>query len=257
VSFPSSFVTSQQLHTHRRRNKARPYIGLPFFHSLSLTTLRPLTFHALAVPGSSAFSRAHSIPSLPPSLPPSLLRYMSSSLLVSASTDNSVRLWDLSGTPAEVKVPGTAGAGSKGAGATTAAAAAGGGARGGAGGAAGSEASEPKLAMTYSGHRNERNFVGLSVTPDGYIACGSETNQAFCYYKALPMPFLSHTCTPGRIGGGGGRASLLSHGAMDSIGEAPDLGPPGQFVSAVCWSGKGDHLLAANSVGVIQVLSLE
>ncbi|KAI3812781.1 hypothetical protein L1987_17493 [Smallanthus sonchifolius] len=35
------------------------------------------------------------------------------------------------------------------------------------------------------------NFVGLSVA-DGYIACGSETNEVFAYYRSLPMPITSH-----------------------------------------------------------------
>lgn len=30
---------------------------------------------------------------------------------------------------------------------------------------------------TFSGHQNERNFVGLSVDAGQFIACGSETNQ--------------------------------------------------------------------------------
>jgi hypothetical protein len=35
---------------------------------------------------------------------------------------------------------------------------------------------------TYKGHVNEKNFVGLSVNSE-YIACGSETNEAFVYHK--------------------------------------------------------------------------
>lgn len=31
--------------------------------------------------------------------------------------------------------------------------------------------------VTFTGHVNEKNFVGLSVTSDGYVACGSENNQ--------------------------------------------------------------------------------
>lgn len=41
----------------------------------------------------------------------------------------------------------------------------------------------PPCLATYSGHANERNFVGLSVSQDGYLACGSETNEVYCYYK--------------------------------------------------------------------------
>ena len=47
-----------------------------------------------------------------------------------------------------------------------------------------------------AGHMNERNFVGLSVTADGYIACGSEDNAVYTYYKTLPMPLASHAFEP-------------------------------------------------------------
>jgi len=32
------------------------------------------------------------------------------------------------------------------------------------------------------GHVNEKNFVGLAVNGD-FVACGSETNEVFAYYK--------------------------------------------------------------------------
>ena len=47
-----------------------------------------------------------------------------------------------------------------------------------------------------AGHMNERNFVGLSATADGYIACGSEDNAVYTYYKTLPMPLASHAFEP-------------------------------------------------------------
>ena len=37
---------------------------------------------------------------------------------------------------------------------------------------------------TYRGHINDKNFVGLSVTPD-FIACGSENNAVFVYSKQV------------------------------------------------------------------------
>ena len=43
-----------------------------------------------------------------------------------------------------------------------------------------------------AGHTNERNFVGLSVTPDGYIACGSEDNSVYAYTSTLPTPLARH-----------------------------------------------------------------
>ena len=51
------------------------------------------------------------------------------------------------------------------------------------------------LSMTFTGHSNQRNFVGLSVTRQGYIACGSEDNSVYCYYKVRCRPLsLSPVC---------------------------------------------------------------
>ena len=44
---------------------------------------------------------------------------------------------------------------------------------------------------SYSGHLNERNFVGLSVFDD-YIACGSETNTVYVYTKAVSSPIITY-----------------------------------------------------------------
>lgn len=41
--------------------------------------------------------------------------------------------------------------------------------------------------MTYSGHLNEKNFVGLTITDD-WIACGSETNCLYGYHKDSRSP---------------------------------------------------------------------
>lgn len=110
----------------------------------------------------------------------SYVRYMSPSQLVTASTDNCVRLWDLRGaSPTAAQTDGlTDGPGA----ARTTAGGGGGGGGGGSGGGA-LPGGDPKLSMTFSGHLNEKNFVGLSVTREGYIAAGSETNQVYCYYK--------------------------------------------------------------------------
>ncbi|CAG8655441.1 5243_t:CDS:2, partial [Ambispora gerdemannii] len=42
-------------------------------------------------------------------------------------------------------------------------------------------------ARTFTGHINEKNFVGLTTTSD-WIACGSEDNLIFAYYKNLCQP---------------------------------------------------------------------
>ena len=89
-----------------------------------------------------------------------------------------------------------------------------------------------------AGHVNEKNFVGLSVTSDGHIACGSEDNAVYAYLKALPLPI----------------AKL--HFAPPS-GSCPEASPEQQhFVSSVCWSWRGTTLIGANSAGTTQVLKL-
>lgn len=81
----------------------------------------------------------------------SYIKFIDSLNLVSASTDNTVKLWDLSMSTSRVL--------------------------------------DCPL-QSYTGHLNVKNFVGLSVS-DGYIATGSETNEVFVYHKAFPMPALS------------------------------------------------------------------
>ncbi|KAK7244287.1 hypothetical protein RIF29_39107 [Crotalaria pallida] len=81
----------------------------------------------------------------------SYIKFVDSVTLVSASTDNTLKLWDLSKCASRViDTP----------------------------------------IQSFTGHMNVKNFVGLSVS-DGYIATGSETNEVFIYHKAFPMPALS------------------------------------------------------------------
>ncbi len=88
---------------------------------------------------------------------------------------------------------------------------------------------------TLRGHQNEKNFTGLSVCDD-FIACGSETNEVVVYYKAISKPTARHAFT-------------LPAGGEESDADAH------QFISAVCWKGDGQLLLAANSEGVLRVLA--
>lgn len=97
------------------------------------------------------------------------------------------------------------------------------------------------LTRTFSGHANDKNFVGLSVTSD-YIACGSEENSVFCYYKAIPKPFTGYRFP---------RVDPLT-------GEETHDDDESQFVSSVCWCPNNPELLvAANSLGSLKVLALD
>ncbi|PSS16178.1 Protein SPA1-RELATED like [Actinidia chinensis var. chinensis] len=81
----------------------------------------------------------------------SYVKFVDSTNLVSASTDNALKLWDLSMCTSRVL---------------------------------------DSPVQSFTGHTNVKNFVGLSVS-EGYIATGSETNEVFIYHKAFPMPALS------------------------------------------------------------------
>ncbi|KAK8693593.1 hypothetical protein V6N13_071170 [Hibiscus sabdariffa] len=84
----------------------------------------------------------------------SYVKFLDSDTLLSASTDNTLKSWDLNKTCSDGSPSTTCG-------------------------------------LTFTGHKNEKNFVGLSVL-DGYIACGSETNEVYCYYRSLSMPITSY-----------------------------------------------------------------
>ena len=121
----------------------------------------------------------------------SYLKFMSSTELVSASTDSELKSWD----------------------------------------------TERGVCLrTYRGHLNDKNFVGLSVTPD-FLACGSETNAVFVYSKKVSSPLLTYQYTSAR-------------GAPRQSSE------PKAFVSAVSWRNTSNVLLAANSQGLVNVLEL-
>eukprot|EP00898_Chlorokybus_atmophyticus_P007387 jgi/Chlat1/764/Chrsp104S01239 len=122
----------------------------------------------------------------------SYVKFISSTELASASTDSTLRLWDVR---------------------------------------------ENYLVRTLKGHTNEKNFVGLGANSD-YIACGSETNEVFVYYKAMSKPTCTHRF----------------QSSSDSDAEVED--DSSQFISAVCWKSDSPMMLAANSQGIIKVLSL-
>ncbi|XP_060206893.1 protein SPA1-RELATED 2 isoform X2 [Lycium barbarum] len=131
----------------------------------------------------------------------SYAKFLDAETLISASTDNSLKIWDLNKTNS-------------------------------------SGYSADSCVLTLKGHTNEKNFVGLSVN-NGYITCGSETNEVFTYYKSLPMPITSH-----------------QFGSIDPISGKETDDDNGQFVSSVCWRQKSNTVLAANSSGCIKLLEM-
>ncbi|XP_010541450.1 PREDICTED: protein SPA1-RELATED 2 [Tarenaya hassleriana] len=131
----------------------------------------------------------------------SYAKFLDHETLLTASTDNTLKLWDLKRTT-----------------------------HGG--------LSTNACGLTFSGHANEKNFVGLS-TADGYIACGSETNEVYAYHRSLPMPITSY-----------------KFGSIDTISGKEIDDDNGLFVSSVCWRKRSNMVVAASSNGSIKVLEL-
>ncbi|KAF3778413.1 hypothetical protein EJ110_NYTH43505 [Nymphaea thermarum] len=131
----------------------------------------------------------------------SYVKFLDASTVISASTDNKLKIWDLNRTNY-------------------------------------CGLSSSACSLTLKGHTNEKNFVGLSVS-DGYIACGSETNEVYAYHRSLPMPITSH-----------------KFGALDPVSGQEIGDDNGLFVSSVCWREKSNMVVAANSNGNIKLLEL-
>ncbi|KAJ2775910.1 hypothetical protein IWQ57_000067 [Coemansia nantahalensis] len=93
---------------------------------------------------------------------------------------------------------------------------------------------------TYTGHANEKNFVGLTISNGEWIACGSENNTMYAYHRNLSHPAVTHrfgNCNP--VTG------------VEQVEDDPSL-----FVSAVCWKNRTNTILSANSQGIIKILDM-
>lgn len=127
------------------------------------------------------------------------VKFLDSTNLVSASIDGTLKLWDLATSTGGVLC---------------------------------------NPVLTYTGHKNEKNFVGLSVA-DGYIATGSESNEVFVYHKSFPIPVASY-----------------KFNCVDPVNGQEVYDDDGQFVSSVCWRGQSQTLVAANCKGNIEILEM-
>ncbi|XP_015210867.1 E3 ubiquitin-protein ligase COP1 isoform X2 [Lepisosteus oculatus] len=102
---------------------------------------------------------------------------------------------------------------------------------------------KPQCLRSFKGHINEKNFVGLASNGD-YVACGSENNSLYLYYKGLSNTLLTFKFDTVKS-------------VLDKDKKEDDTN---EFVSAVCWralpDGESNVLIAANSQGTIKVLEL-
>lgn len=86
----------------------------------------------------------------------------------------------------------------------------------------------PYCLRSFVGHVNEKNFVGLATDGD-YVACGSENNALYVYYKGLTKKLFSYKFEPAR-------------GVLEQERREDE---PNEFVSAVCWKQNSNIILAA------------
>lgn len=116
----------------------------------------------------------------------------------------------------------------------------------------------PYSLRSFVGHVNEKNFVGLATDGD-YIACGSEDNSLYIYYKGLSKQLFNFRIDspPGMITrSSGGNSAGPSAGGAGTITDSDRYTDLNDFVSAVCWRKQCNVVLAANSRGLIKILEL-
>lgn len=97
----------------------------------------------------------------------------------------------------------------------------------------------PYCLRSFVGHINEKNFIGLATDGD-YVACGSENNAMYIYYKGLSKKLFSYKFE-------------AVQGVLEQERREDDMN---EFVSAVCWKQNSNVVVAANSQGIINILEL-
>jgi hypothetical protein len=179
----------------------------------------------------------------------SYVRWMSPTRLATASTDASLAVWQL---PGAGLVNGWMGELQQGDG-------------GGGRSSACEVLTQPWKRLR--GHRNSKNFVGLSVRPeDGLVACGSEVPACFAYHENWAAPLAMHAFGAAQQQQAPPAALPGDSGNSGARGSSPAAGRPlstDQFCSAVCWQpatarlGGAPVLAAAMSNGDVRVLELQ
>ena len=103
----------------------------------------------------------------------SYVRWMGGDKIVTASTDNTLKLWDVKrGMTLNPNAGG-----------------------------------RDACLRTFAGHVNAKNFVGLDVAADGHVACGSEDNTVCLYARCVPTPIAKQSLAVTAAGGWGGEAA--------------------------------------------------
>ena len=77
-----------------------------------------------------------------------------------------------------------------------------------------------EIEATYTGHCNNKHFVGLSVGPKDVVACGSEDTRVYCYRRECPENPICYT--PARYLSQGHGEVFCSAVAWQSVADAGD-----------------------------------
>eukprot|EP01094_Clydonella_sp_ATCC50884_P020872 TRINITY_DN443_c0_g1_i2.p1 TRINITY_DN443_c0_g1~~TRINITY_DN443_c0_g1_i2.p1 ORF type:complete len:444 (-),score=115.92 TRINITY_DN443_c0_g1_i2:456-1787(-) len=89
---------------------------------------------------------------------------------------------------------------------------------------------------TFAGHKNVRNFVGMSAASRDFVVCGSEDDRLYVYHKELARPVATH--------------SFSSQSPKERGSQSP-------FITSVCWRKKHSNtIIGANSNGIVNILEL-
>lgn len=137
----------------------------------------------------------------------SYVRFIGNDLLCAASTDSTIRLWNVDSMLEKQ-----------------------------------SSLGPPGVVNTLTGHVNERNFVGLSTSRDGYILTGSEDNCVYAYYKTMNFPISKFSNAPN-----------TANAREEGFGKG-GLGGKKGFISSVSWARASRRALIADSRGGVRLL---
>jgi hypothetical protein len=95
------------------------------------------------------------------------------------------------------------------------------------------------LVREFKGHLNERNFVGMAVSSEGYIFTGTEANEVVMYHESVPSVLIRQPVT-----GLDARASV--------VGKAVEK----PMVSCVTVSKSGKYVVAGGAIGWVNVMQV-
>jgi E3 ubiquitin-protein ligase RFWD2 len=84
----------------------------------------------------------------------------------------------------------------------------------------GLQSGSPFALRTFRSHKNDKNFVGLSTSDAGLIACGCETGSAFVYFPTWDKPLTSTLPC-----GAGGFVTSVAWVPTDNLGRSPAQTP--------------------------------